>query len=63
MTASRTQLLPPSPALAPYVHAIAVHRPSACGPALPEVQCFPANLLGALTVLHRGDWVLSPIHI
>lgn len=57
MTASRTQLLPPSPALAPYVQAIAVRRPSAEGPALPAVQCFPANVLGALTVLHRGDWL------
>lgn len=56
MTASRTQLLPPSPALAPYVQAIAVRRPSLQGPALPAVQCFPANLQGALTVLHRGDW-------
>lgn len=57
MTASRTQLLPPSPALAPFVQAIAVRRPSETGPALPAVQCFPANVLGALTVLHRGDWV------
>lgn len=56
MTASRTQLLPPSPALAPYVQAIAVRRPSLQGPALPAVQCFPANVQGALTVLHRGDW-------
>ncbi|HEY8878569.1 MAG TPA: helix-turn-helix domain-containing protein [Roseateles sp.] len=57
MSASRTQLLPPSPALAPYVQAIAVRRPSLQGPALPAVQCFPANVLGALTVLHHGDWV------
>lgn len=57
MPASRTQLLPPSPALAPYVQAIAVRRPSAQGPLLPAVQCFPANVLGALTVLHRGDWL------
>lgn len=56
MRASRTQLLPPSPALAPYVQAIAVRRPCLQGPALPAVQCFPANALGALTVLHRGDW-------
>ena len=57
MPASRTQLLPPSSALAPYVQAIAVRRPSTDGPALPAVQCFPANVQGALTVLHRGDWV------
>lgn len=57
MPASRTQLLPPSPALAPFVQAIAVRRPSAQGPLLPAVQCFPANVLGALTVLHRGDWL------
>lgn len=57
MPASRTQLLPPGPALAPYVQAIAVRRPSDQGPALPAVQCFPANVLGALTVLHRGDWL------
>jgi AraC-like DNA-binding protein len=57
MLASRTQLLPPGPALAPYVQAIAVRRPSAQGPALPALQCFPANVLGALTVLHRGDWL------
>lgn len=57
MPSSRTQLLPPSAALAPYVHAIAVRRPSADGPELPAVQFFPANVLGALTVLHRGDWV------
>ncbi len=57
MTASRTQLLPPSPALLPYVHAIAVRRPSPQGPALPVVQCFPANVQGALTMLHRGDWM------
>ena len=57
MLASRTQLLPPSPALAPYVQGIAVRRPSSDGPALPAVQCFPANVLGALTVLHRGDWL------
>ncbi|MDT8999708.1 helix-turn-helix domain-containing protein [Paucibacter sp. APW11] len=57
MMASRTQLLPPSAALAPFVQAIAVRRPSAHGPALPALQCFPANGLGALTVLHRGDWV------
>lgn len=57
MPASRTQLLPPGPALAPYVQAIAVRRPSEQGPALPAVQCFPANVLGALTVLHRGDWL------
>jgi len=55
-SASRTQLLPPSSALAPYVQAIAVRRPSPEGPALPAVQCFPANVQGALTVLHRGDW-------
>lgn len=55
--ASRTQLLPPSPALAPFVQAIAVRRPSVGGPALPALQCFPANVLGALTVLHHGDWV------
>ena len=57
MSFSRTQLLPPSPALAPYVQAIAVRRPSAQGPALPAAQCFPANVQGALTVLHRGDWM------
>jgi len=57
MPASRTQLLPPSAALASFVQAIAVRRPSADGPALPAVQCFPANVQGALTVLHRGDWV------
>lgn len=57
MLASRTQLLPPSPALAPYVQAIAVRRPGLQGPALPAVQCFPANVLGTLTVLHRGDWL------
>jgi AraC-like DNA-binding protein len=56
-SASRTQLLPPSPALAPFVQAIAVRRPSIDGPTLPAVQCFPANVQGALTVLHRGDWV------
>jgi AraC-like DNA-binding protein len=56
MSFSRTQLLPPSQALAPYVQAIAVRRPSLQGPKLPAVQCFPANVLGALTVLHRGDW-------
>ena len=55
--ASRTQLLPPSAALAPFVQAIAVRRPCAEGPALPALQCFPANGLGALTVLHRGDWL------
>lgn len=55
--ASRTQLLPSSAALAPFVQAIAVRRPSPQGPALPAVQCFPANVQGALTVLHRGDWV------
>jgi len=57
MPSSRTQLLPPSPALAPYVQAIAVRRPSPDGPELPTMQCFPANVQGALTVLHRGDWV------
>lgn len=57
MKASRTLLLPPSPDLAAYVHAIAVRRPSPQGPALPALQCFPANVLGALTVLHRGDWL------
>lgn len=57
MPCSRTQLLPPSLALAPYVQAIAVRRPSLQGPALPAMQCFPANALGALTVLHRGDWL------
>jgi AraC-like DNA-binding protein len=55
--ASRTQLLPPSPALAPFVQAIAVRRPSPKGPTLPALQCFPANMLGALTVLHHGDWM------
>jgi len=56
-SASRTQLLPPSSALQPFVQAIAVRRPASQGPALPAVQCFPANVQGALTVLHRGDWV------
>lgn len=57
MSGSRTQLLPPSAALAPYVQAIAVRRPCADGPPLPALQCFPANVQGALTVLHRGDWM------
>lgn len=34
-----------------------MRRRSALGPVLPAVQCFPANVQGALTVLHRGDWI------
>lgn len=51
---SRVLLLAPAPALAPYVHAIALRRPDPEAPALPAAQGFPAQWRSALTLVSEG---------
>lgn len=53
-THTHVQFLPPADALAPFVRGIAVRRRAGVAGGA-SAQCFPANLYGALTLVHRGE--------
>lgn len=55
MVGSRVLLLAPAPALAPYVHALALRRPCAQAAPLPTLQRFPAQWRGALSLISEGQ--------